>query len=310
MKDSDDRIEKVIEMDAPVARVWRALTDSEEFGQWFRVKLDGPFKPGAVSTGKMTYPGFEGWPWLATVERMEPERLFSFRWHDYDSKSGVPMAKQPTTLVEFRLQPIPRGTRLDHHGIRHFCTPGAASTRGPAEQHRGLEHPGPEHRGPCRLVRLSSFPRRGAGVCRAGGCDAATAALAPARRPAAIDRAAHRRARAHETGREQAPARARRRGDGPERADRARKPVRLRARRSRGGPQPPRTGLPAVGPRAAAAAGIRRGWLGSADQGVWFAPCSWICANASRCITPLKVASRRKNLAPIPASYDPAAPST
>jgi uncharacterized protein YndB with AHSA1/START domain len=112
MKDSDDGIEKVIEMDAPVARVWRALTDYQEFGQWFRVKLDGPFKPGTVSTGKMTYPGFEGWPWLATVERMEPERLFSFRWHDYDTKSGVPIAQQPTTLVEFRLQAIPRGTRL------------------------------------------------------------------------------------------------------------------------------------------------------------------------------------------------------
>jgi uncharacterized protein YndB with AHSA1/START domain len=112
MKDSDDRIEKVIEMDAPVARVWRALTDYQEFGQWFRVKLDGPFKPGTVSTGKMTYPGFEGWPWFATVERMEPERLFSFRWHDYDTKSGVPIAQQPTTLVEFRLQAIPRGTRL------------------------------------------------------------------------------------------------------------------------------------------------------------------------------------------------------
>jgi uncharacterized protein YndB with AHSA1/START domain len=112
MKDSDDRIEKIIEMDAPVARVGRALTDHEEFGQWFRVKLDGPFKAGKVSTGRMTYPGFEGWPWLATVERMEPERLFSFRWHDYDTKSGVPIAQQPTTLVEFRLRAIPRGTRL------------------------------------------------------------------------------------------------------------------------------------------------------------------------------------------------------
>jgi uncharacterized protein YndB with AHSA1/START domain len=112
MKDSDDRIEKVIELDAPVTRVWRALTDFEEFGQWFRVRLNGPFRPGAVSTGSMTYPGFEGWPWRATVERMEPERLFSFRWHDFDEKSGVPVADQPTTLVEFRLQAIPRGTRL------------------------------------------------------------------------------------------------------------------------------------------------------------------------------------------------------
>jgi uncharacterized protein YndB with AHSA1/START domain len=112
MQDSEDRIEKVVELDASVPRVWRALTDFEEFGQWFKVKLDGPFRPGAVSTGKMTYPGFEGWPWLATVERMEPERLFSFRWHDYDEKSGQPIAEQPTTLVEFRLQAIPRGTRL------------------------------------------------------------------------------------------------------------------------------------------------------------------------------------------------------
>jgi len=112
MDSLQDRIEKVIEMNAPVPRVWRAVTDYEEFGEWFRVKLDGPFKPGAVSTGKMTYPGFEGWPWRATVERMEPERLFSFRWHDYDSKSGVPLEKQPTTLVEFRFEPTSRGTRL------------------------------------------------------------------------------------------------------------------------------------------------------------------------------------------------------
>ena len=109
----DDRIEKVIELKAPVARVWRALTDHEEFGQWFRVRLDGPFEPGAVSSGKMTYPGYEGWPWLATVVRMEPEKLFAFRWHDFDEKSGVPVADQPTTLVEFRLQAIPGGTRLE-----------------------------------------------------------------------------------------------------------------------------------------------------------------------------------------------------
>lgn len=107
-----DRIVKTVELKAPVSRVWRALTDHNEFGQWFRVKLDGPFKPGAVSTGQMTYPGFEHYPWRAVVERMEPERLFSFRWHDFDEKSGVDVSKQPTTLVEFRLEPIAEGTRL------------------------------------------------------------------------------------------------------------------------------------------------------------------------------------------------------
>lgn len=107
-----DRIVKTIELKATVTRVWRALADHTEFGQWFRVELDGPFKPGAVSTGKMTCPGYEHYPWLAVVERMEHERLFSFRWHDFDESSGVDISEQPTTLVEFRLESIPEGTRL------------------------------------------------------------------------------------------------------------------------------------------------------------------------------------------------------
>lgn len=107
-----DRIVKTVELKAPLSRVWRAVSDHNEFGQWFRVKLDGPFRPGAVSTGKMTYPGCEGYPWLAVVERMEPERLLSFRWHDFDEKSGVEVSKQPSMLVEFRLEPTAEGTRL------------------------------------------------------------------------------------------------------------------------------------------------------------------------------------------------------
>ena len=107
-----DRIVKTVELKAPVARVWRALTDHNEFGQWFRVKLDQPFKEGTLSTGKMTYPGYEDYPWRAVVERMEHERLFSFRWHDFDEKSGVDVSRQPTMLVEFRLEPSAEGTRL------------------------------------------------------------------------------------------------------------------------------------------------------------------------------------------------------
>jgi uncharacterized protein YndB with AHSA1/START domain len=107
-----DRIIKIVELKAPLSRVWRALSDPTEFGQWFRVKLDGPFTPGAVSTGRMTYPGYEHYPWLAVVERMEHERLLAFRWHDFDEKSGIDVSKQPTTRVEFRLQPTAEGTRL------------------------------------------------------------------------------------------------------------------------------------------------------------------------------------------------------
>jgi len=112
MQNSDDRIEKIVELNAPISKVWRALTDHEEFGRWFRVKLDRPFEPGAVSTGKMTYPGYEGYPWFAVVERIEPERLFSFRWFHDGDKSRHHDPDQPATLVEFRLEATPGGTRL------------------------------------------------------------------------------------------------------------------------------------------------------------------------------------------------------
>jgi uncharacterized protein YndB with AHSA1/START domain len=109
---STDRIEKQIELEAPVARVWRALTDHREFGAWFRVKLEGPFAVGQTSHGQITYPGYEHMKWRAVVERMEPERLFSFRWHPAASDPARVYATEPTTLVELRLEPTARGTLL------------------------------------------------------------------------------------------------------------------------------------------------------------------------------------------------------
>ena len=76
-----DRIEKSVDLNAPIARVWRALTDHEEFGEWFRVRLDGPFVVGDISTGRITYPGYEHLVWRAEVKAIEPERLFSYTWH-------------------------------------------------------------------------------------------------------------------------------------------------------------------------------------------------------------------------------------
>jgi uncharacterized protein YndB with AHSA1/START domain len=109
-----DFIKKRIELKAPISRVWRALTDYREFGEWFRVKLDGPFVPGQVSRGQMTYPGYEHVRWEAVVQEMEHERLFSFTWPHPKSfeKTAPPQdyAGEPTTLVEFRLEKIAGGT--------------------------------------------------------------------------------------------------------------------------------------------------------------------------------------------------------
>jgi uncharacterized protein YndB with AHSA1/START domain len=108
----EDRIEKRIELKAPVSRVWRALTDYREFGEWFRVKLDGPFVPGQISRGQITYPGYEHLKWEATVQKIEHERLFSFTWHPYAIDSKVDYSQEPPTVVEFRLEGTGSGTLL------------------------------------------------------------------------------------------------------------------------------------------------------------------------------------------------------
>jgi len=107
-----DRIEKTIELNAPISRVWRALTDYQEFGEWFRVRLEGPFVPGQIARGRIAYPGYEHLRWEAIVQKMEPERLFSFTWHPYAVDPNEDYSKEPPTLVEFTLEPTAKGTSL------------------------------------------------------------------------------------------------------------------------------------------------------------------------------------------------------
>lgn len=109
---NENRVEKRIELKAPVARVWRALTDYREFGEWFRVKIDGPFVAGQVSRGHITYPGYEHLRWEAVVVKLEPERLFSFTWHPYAVDPKKDYSGETPTLVEFRLEKTAAGTLL------------------------------------------------------------------------------------------------------------------------------------------------------------------------------------------------------
>lgn len=107
-----DRIEKHIDIQAPPAKVWKALTDYREFGKWFRVNLEGPFEPGKRTRGRITYPGFEHVVMEVVVQKMEPERLFSFRWHPYAVDPKADYSTEPMTLVEFVLEKTAGGTRL------------------------------------------------------------------------------------------------------------------------------------------------------------------------------------------------------
>ena len=108
-----DRIEKKIQLRAPRKRVWRALTDPVELGQWFGAKLPpGTFAPGRTVRGPITYPGYEHVTLEITIEKMEPERLFSWRWHPNAVDPKRDYSKDPTTLVEFTLEEKDGGTLL------------------------------------------------------------------------------------------------------------------------------------------------------------------------------------------------------
>lgn len=107
-----DRIEKQIDIKAPVARVWRAIADYREFGTWFRVAMEGPFVAGKEARGRITYPGKEHLVMTVAVQRIEPERLLSFTWHPYAIDPNTDYSAEPSTLVEFILEPVADGTRL------------------------------------------------------------------------------------------------------------------------------------------------------------------------------------------------------
>jgi len=109
---SEDRIEKRILLHAPRAKVWRALADTDQFGQWFGVKLNGSFAPGARLQGQVTKPGYEHVNFEIAVERVEPERLLSWRWHPHAVDPQVDYSAEPTTLVVFELQDAQEGTLL------------------------------------------------------------------------------------------------------------------------------------------------------------------------------------------------------
>ena len=109
---STDRIEKSIEINASPSRVWRALTDHREFGEWFRVAIAEPFVVGKTTHGNILYPGYEHVMFEAQVVRAEPEQVFAFRWHPYAADPNVDYTAEPTTLVEFTLEPTRSGTLL------------------------------------------------------------------------------------------------------------------------------------------------------------------------------------------------------
>ena len=113
MNTSTDRIERKVLIKAPRARVWRALSDAGEFGDWFGVNFKGKrFVAGKHVQGKITYPGYEHLDMDVLIERIVPEQLLSWRWHPAAIDPKVDYSQEPTTLVVFELQEVDGGTML------------------------------------------------------------------------------------------------------------------------------------------------------------------------------------------------------
>ena len=123
MSSTTDRIEKKVLLRAPRERVWRAISDSKEFGAWFGVRFDGPFAADKRMIGKIVPTTVDpevaklqephtGMAFEFAVDRIEPQKLFSFRWHPYAVDSSVDYTKEPSTLVVFELQEVAAGTML------------------------------------------------------------------------------------------------------------------------------------------------------------------------------------------------------
>ena len=113
MTTATDRIERSILLKAPRSRVWRALSNAEEFGHWFGVALKGSaFIAGKRTQGKVTHPGYEHLTWDVLIERLEPEHLLAWRWHPGAVETSVDYSKEPSTLVVFELKDVDGGTLL------------------------------------------------------------------------------------------------------------------------------------------------------------------------------------------------------
>lgn len=107
-----DRIERIVELRAPIERVFRAIADADEFGQWFCADFESPFVVGERSWARMTAGGCSDERWFIDIERIEAPHLFVYRWHPHADEPDFDYSSEPMTTVEFRLRPIDTGTEL------------------------------------------------------------------------------------------------------------------------------------------------------------------------------------------------------
>ena len=142
---NNNLIVKGICLKVPVSRAWKALSDPQEFGAWFGVKVEGTFRPGHINVGHITHPGYEHLEWKVTTEAVEPERYLAFKWHPYAVDPNTDYSEETPTLVEFRIEPMGDGTLFDCRRIRIRKYPGSSPSRSISNERRCLGGANEEH---------------------------------------------------------------------------------------------------------------------------------------------------------------------
>lgn len=99
-----DRIERVVQLGHPPAKVWAALTTAEGLGTWFGQQASIDLRVGG--TAQMSWDS--GDKAELRIELVEEPTTFGFTWHIY----GLPEDDPRRTYVEFTLEPVDTGTRL------------------------------------------------------------------------------------------------------------------------------------------------------------------------------------------------------
>lgn len=118
-----NEIRKEIILKAPLEKVWAAISEADQFGRWFGVRFDGPFRAGEKLSGiivptavndevaAMQKP-YEGTPFHIVVGEITPRTRFSFHWHPYGVRTDYDYSREPMTLCTFALSEVDGGVRL------------------------------------------------------------------------------------------------------------------------------------------------------------------------------------------------------
>ena len=109
----ENEIRRQIVLKASIDRAWRAISNADEFGAWFRTEISGPFVVGSTIHCESTHPDYQGDTWDMTIIEMVPHQRLSYTWPAYyGPDSDRDSSEDPLLTVSFELEAAGEATIL------------------------------------------------------------------------------------------------------------------------------------------------------------------------------------------------------